>query len=479
MMNSTDIYSILPMVIISATAVLLMLLIAVKRLHFLTYLVTLVSFGSAFIALSYISASLPQEISTIAIMDRYAVFFLLLIFGAGFVLSVFSYDYLKSYAENKEEYYILLLLASLGASILVISQHFISLFLGLELLSVSLYGMIAYTRLRSVSVEAGIKYLILAAVSSAFLLFGMALVYAGTGSMNFYEIAIRMIHATNIPVYLYVGFAMLGGGVAFKLALAPFHMWTPDIYQGASAPVSGFIAAVSKGAVFALLLRFFSIIELQQFPTVLTFFVVLAIISMFTGNLLALLQKNIKRLLAYSSIAHLGYLLIALIAGTVTGMEAASFYLLAYMITITGAFGAVAAFSSSQYEREQINEYKGLFWKQPFMAVVFTGMLLSLAGIPLTAGFLGKFYVVLAGVESGLIGLLIVLVINSIIGLYYYLKIIVAMFSGNAEPSSGAPDRPVFSLRMLVIMALLFVLLLWYGVFPQGMIAFIQRFVVL
>lgn len=478
-MDNTDIYIILPMVIIGATAVLLMLLIAVKRLHFLTYLITLVSFGSAFIALSYVSVKLPQEISTIAIMDRYAVFFQLLIFGAGFVLSVFSFDYMKKHSEHKEEYYILLLLASLGASILVVSQHFVTLFLGLELLSVSLYGMIAYTRLRSVSVEAGIKYLILAAVSSAFLLFGMALIYAGAGSMNFYELSIRMINATNIPVYLYVGFAMLIGGVAFKLALAPFHMWTPDVYQGAPAPVSGFIASVSKGAVFALLLRFFNIVELQQFPSVLTFFIILAIVSMFTGNLLALLQKNIKRLLAYSSIAHLGYLLIALITGTGTGMEAASYYLLAYMITIMGAFGIVTAFSSDQNEMEQIDDYKGLFWRHPFLAVVFTGMLLSLAGIPLTAGFLGKFYVVLAGVELGLIGLLIILVLNSIISLYYYLKVIVTMFSGNSNAAIVSSERPVFSLRMLVIMTLLFTLLLWYGIFPQGMIAFIQRFVVL
>ncbi len=478
-MTTADLYSIIPLIIISAATILLMLLIAVKRMHFLTYFLTLITYASAFISLSYILSALPHEIITIAVMDRYAVFFQLLIFGAGFTISVFSFDYLKRYKENKEEFYILLLLASLGASVLTISQHFITLFLSLELLSVSLYGMIAYSRLHGVSVEAGMKYLILATVSSAFLLFGMALIYAGTGTMNFYEISVRMMEVAAIPVYLYMGFAMLAGGIAFKLALAPFHLWTPDIYQGASAPVTGFIASVSKGAVFALVLRFFSIIDLQQFPTILLFFVIISVVSMFAGNLLALMQKNIKRLLAFSSIAHLGYLMIAIIAGEKTGMEAASFYILAYMITIIGAFGAVSAFSADDKEKENIDDYKGLFWNHPFLSVVLTAMLLSLAGIPLTAGFLGKFYIALSGIETGLIGLIIILVINSVIGLYYYLKVIVAMFSGDEETREIPAEKPVFSLRSLVILSLLVVLLVWYGVFPEGAIAFIQRFVVL
>jgi NADH-quinone oxidoreductase subunit N len=478
-MTIADLYSILPLIIVSGAAIVLMLLIAAKRKHFLTYFLTLVTYALAFISLSYILPVLPYEISTIVLIDRYAVFFQLLIFASGFALSVFSYDYLKKYTENKEEFYILLLLATLGASILMTSQHFITFFLGLELLSVSLYGMIAYTRSHGKSIEAGVKYLILAAVSSAFLLFGMALIYAGTGTMNFYEIGVRLMEAVTIPVYLYMGFAMLIGGIAFKLALAPFHLWTPDVYQGASAPVTGFIASISKGAVFALVLRFFNIIELQQFPTILFFFVVISVISMFAGNLLALMQKNIKRLLAYSSIAHLGYLLIALIAGEKMGMEAASFYLLAYMITIIGAFGVVSAFSNERREEENISNYKGLFWKHPFLSVVFTGMLLSLAGIPLTAGFLGKFYVALAGIEAGRIGLIIILVVNSVIGLYYYLKVIVAMFSGDEKTKETPVEQPVFSLRSLVILSLLLVLLVWFGVFPQGMIAFIQRFVVL
>lgn len=477
-MKLSHLYSILPMLITAGAAILIMLIIAIKRNHFITYLVSLLSFAAAFISLSYVSESLPTQIGFIAQMDSYAVFFQLLIFGAGFVITVLSYDYLKAYPGNREEYYILLLLASLGASILVISTHFITFFLGLELLSVSLYGMIAYTRMKKISIEAGLKYLILAAVSSAFLLFGMALVYAGTGAMNFSLIFGKLVHAGGIPVYLYMGFAFIAGGTAFKLALAPFHMWTPDVYQGSPAPVSAFIASVSKGAVFALLLRMFSVIDVHQFPSLQLFFVVIAIISMFTGNLLALLQNNIKRLLAYSSIAHLGYLLIAFIAEAEMGMEAASFYLLAYMITIIGAFGVVSAFSSSEKEADLVSNYKGLFWRKPYIAIVFTSMLLSLAGIPLTAGFLGKFYVALSGVESGRIGLVLLLVINSVIGLYYYLKVIVAMFSGDPQQAK-TKGKPVFSLRIVVVLSLLFILLVWYGIFPQGMINFIQNFVVL
>lgn len=476
-MTIIEIVSLLPLIIVSAATLIIMVMIAIKRMHFFTYILTLIAFAAAIISLSFISSLLPQEIGSLLLNDRYAMFFQLLIFGSGFIISVLSYDYLQLYQENREEFYILLMLASLGAALLTMGQHFASVFLGLELLSVSLYGMIAYVRVREKSVEAGVKYLILAAAAAAFILFGMALIYAGTGTMKFHEIAVNINLSDNTPGYVYAGISMVAGGIAFKLALAPFHMWTPDVYQGASAMVSGFIAAVSKGAVFALLLRIFTIIELKQHPSVEIFFIVIAFITMFTGNILALLQQNVKRLLAYSSIAHLGYLLVAFIAGTSTGMKAAAFYLFAYMVTILGAFGIISIFSSAQNENEveNIDGYKGLFWQKPGLAVIFTGVFLSLAGIPLTTGFFGKFYIALAGINAGYIGLVIVLAVNTVIGIYYYLKVITALFS---HPSADATAHNItFPLRSIVMLTVLFALLVWYGIFPSGLITFIGHFV--
>jgi len=218
-------------------------------------------------------------------------------------------------------------------------------------------------------------------------------------------------------------------GIGFKLALVPFHMWTPDVYQGAPAPVSAYIATVSKGAVMAVLIRFF--FDIRGYDSRFFFVVIsaLAILSMFIGNLLALKQQNIKRLLAYSSIANMGYLLVLLLTGTDKGIQAAVFYLISYFVTTIGAFGVITLLSISREETEKIDDYRGLFWTRPWAALVLTLSMLSLAGIPFTAGFIAKFYLILEGMKAGLMLLIIVMIINSVIGLYYYLRVITSMFT--------------------------------------------------
>jgi NADH-quinone oxidoreductase subunit N len=361
--------------------------------------------------------------------------------------------------------------------VLVTAGHFASFFLGLETLSISLYALIAYERESERGVEAGVKYLILAAASSAFLLFGMALVYAELGTMEFSLIASLAASAEIHHAALLAGTGMIVIGIGFKLALVPFHLWTPDVYQGAPAPLTAYVATVSKGAVFGLLLRYFTQVNINASGPIFLVFTVIAIASMFAGNLLALLQNNIKRLLAYSSISHLGYLLVAFLASGGMRITAVAFYLAAYFVTTLGAFGVVSVMSGRERDADSMDDYRGLSTRRPWLAGIFTAMLLSLAGIPLTAGFIGKFYVVSAGIGSALWLLVIILVVNSAIGLFYYLRIVVAMYQlPDEEKRAGkTPDAaPSLSLTDRVVLAVLMVLLVWLGVYPAPLIRMIQ-----
>ena len=473
-MSTTDLYALSPFIIIAAAPIIIMLVIAIYRNHLLTAFLTSLSFIVAAYSAYIISAIAPWTIGNLLVIDQYALFYLELIFLASFVIVLLSYGYLKDREGNLEEYYLLLLTATLGSSILVASNHFITLFLGLEVLSVSLYALIAYVRTGEQGIEAGIKYLILAAASSAFLLFGIALLYAQMGSMQFDELARRLPASNETNILVMAGFSLLVVGVGFKLAIVPFHMWTPDVYEGAPAPVTAFIASVSKGGMFALLLRFFFVVNGYSYPSLLLIFSIIAIASMFVGNFLALMQINVKRILAYSSIAHLGYLLVAFLAGGNMAIEAATFYLIAYFITTIGSFGIVGILSDKESEADNIEDYRGLFWRRPWIATVFTAMLLSLAGIPLTAGFVGKFYVLSAGVGSTLWLLVVMLVINSAIGLYYYIRIIVVMYSERDESAESKTTVPSFALGGGIILAVLLLLLVWFGVFPAGIMDVIK-----
>lgn len=472
-MMEIDIQNILPLVVLAGGSVLVMLVIALKRNHLLVNILSLVVLTVTVLSLNYVSPE-SSTINPLFIMDGFGVLLMILILFAAFIIIIISYNYLASRTENKEEYYILLLLGVLGGLVLVVSKHFVSFFLGLEILSVSLYVLIAYLRVWENGIEAAAKYLILAGVSSAFLLFGMALVYAEVGSMEFSEIAGNLSTTGIITPIAMAGFGLMIVGVGFKMAIVPFHLWTPDVYEGAPAPVAAFIATISKGGILAVWLRFFIELDGYRYNSLIIIFSIIAILSMLFGNLLALLQTNVKRILAYSSIAHLGYMLVAFIAGKDLGAEAIIFYLLAYFITILGAFSVVTILSDQQRDALHITDYHGLFWRRPWVAAVFTAMLLSLAGIPLTAGFIGKFYILSAGIASSLWVLSVVLVISSVIGLYYYLRIIVEMFKKPDEIVLLHAIKPYFTLGSGVTLTFLTILLVWYGINPSGMIEFIK-----
>jgi len=468
-MTAADFTALLPLEIVAFTAIVVLIAIAVRRSHVATMLLTIAGLAAAFASLWFAPT---RGVTLLLVIDGYALFYLGLVLAASIAFTLLAYDYFARRYGAREELYVLMLIATLGACVLISSSHLLTLFLGLELLSVSLYGMIAYLRTEPLSVEAGLKYLVLAAVASAFLLFGIALLYAALGTMELPRLAAILSSGSDFDRLLALpGIALLITGLGFKLAVVPFHLWTPDVYEGAPAPVTAYIATVSKGAVFALLLRYFHDSKVLVIPSVFLVFSVIALASMLAGNLLALLQRNIKRMLAYSSIAHLGYILVAFEAGGNLGAEAVTFYLAAYFVTTLGAFGVVSVLSGPDRETVMIEEYRGLFWRRPLVAAIFTAMLLSLAGIPLTAGFIAKFYVVAAGASAAMWALVIVLVVTSGIGLYYYLRVILAMY---ARPEEVPAAEPRLHPAARLLLAALSVLLVWIGILPGALLRWVH-----
>lgn len=469
--------ALLPLLIVGITAIVVTLAIAWRRKHDLIFGLTALGLNLALLSLIPALQVTPQEVTTLMQVDRFALLYMGIILVATLACATLVHAYLgktntgEGFPGNREEMYLLMLLAAAGGLVMVGASHLASLFIGLELLSVPVYGMVAYAFFNKRSLEAGIKYMVLSAAGSAFLLFGMALAYAESGSLQF-----TALGALAVTPILQIGFAMMLIGLAFKLSLVPFHLWTPDVYEGAPAPVSAFLATAAKVAVFAVLLRLYQVSPATSGGWLNELLAVIAIASILFGNLLALMQSNLKRLLGYSSIAHFGYLVIALIASGGLAVEAIGVYLATYVLTTLGAFGVVTLMSTPFKGRDAdaLYEYRGLFWRRPYLTAVLTVMMLSLAGIPLTAGFIGKFYILAAGVESRLWWLLGALILGSAIGLYYYLRVMVTLFL--VEPGLRRHDAPMNwgqhagGIMLLLIALLVFVL----GVYPQPLLELVQ-----
>ncbi len=481
-MTAASLLALLPFIVLAVASAVVMLAAAFLRSRLLTTALTLLTFALALATLFLVPLAGERQVTALVLMDGFALFYAGLLLAAGFAVAVLSHDYFGQQAGDHGAYSVLLILATLGGAALAASTHFASFFLALEILSVSLYALVAYSREREVSVEAGVKYLVLAGASSAFLLLGMALVYADLGTLAFGEIGQALGEAAGGPnLTTLAGLAGLAVGIGFKLAVVPFHLWTPDVYQGAPAPTTAFVATVSKGGVFAVLLRFFAGVEVRSLPSLFLAFALIAIASMFIGNLLALLQDNVKRILAYSSISHLGYLLVAFLATGALAITAGTFYLVAYFVTTLGAFGVVSVLSDREREADALADYRGLYWRQRWLAVAFTAMLLSLAGIPLTAGFAGKLYLAAAAIASADGGLAVAmwtlvvsLVLASVVGLFYYLRVAVAMYQRDGLAEAAARPLPVPSVAGVLLLLVLTFLLIALGVYPAPLVDLIQ-----
>ncbi|KFX69126.1 NADH:ubiquinone oxidoreductase subunit N [Pseudomonas taeanensis MS-3] len=473
--------ALLPLLITSATILVVMLGIAWRRNHTQSFLLSVVGLNLALLSLIPALQVAPLHVTALLTVDRFACFFMALILVATLACVTLAHAYLgekqgKGYPGNREELYLLMLLAAAGGLVLVSAQHLAGLFIGLELLSVPTYGLVAYAFFDKRSLEGGIKYMVLSAAGSAFLLFGMALLYADAGTLSFAGIGAVLAPAALPGPLVQLGMGMMLVGLAFKLSLVPFHLWTPDVYEGAPAPVAAFLATASKVAAFAVLLRLFQISPAAATPALHDLLTIIAVASILFGNLLALLQSNLKRLLGYSSIAHFGYLLVALVASQGLAVEAVGVYLATYVLTTLGAFGVITLMSTPYNGRDcdALYEYRGLFWRRPYLTAVLAVMMLSLAGIPLTAGFIGKFYIIAVGVQAQLWWLLGALVIGSAIGVFYYLRVMVTLFL--MEPNLRRHDAPfnwgqrAGGMMLLLVAVLAFVL----GVYPQPLLAMLS-----
>jgi NADH-quinone oxidoreductase subunit N len=475
-MNELKLVGLLPLTpvfIVSMTAVVVMLLISIKRHHALIATVTVLGLNAALGWLVwYFLHGSPSSVMGLFMVDGFALFYMALILVAGLACCTLSHAYIHDYHDNKEELYILLLIAIAGGMLLVAAQNMSSFFIGLELLSVPTYGLLAYTHERNKSLEAGIKYMVLSATASASILMGMAFLYAYSGTLDFHRLGQVLVTTLHEPIAV-TGVGLILIGLAFKLSLAPFHRWTPDVYQGAPAPVATFLATVSKIAVLGLTLRFLFSTGAMAMDGVREILTVIAVLSVIIGNLMAVRQSNLKRLLGYSSIAHLGYILIALVAAGMSSLPTINIYIVAYVLTTIGAFGVVALMSSPYDgdEAESLADYRGLFWRRPVLTAVLTVMMLSLAGIPLTAGFIAKFFVILSATTGAAWFLLGVVILGSAIGLYYYLRVLVVLYMTPPEKQGldAQSNWGVHTGGVMVLLTSLLVLVL--GVYPAPLLA--------
>jgi NADH-quinone oxidoreductase subunit N len=474
-----DLIRVLPETIWCGFGVLLMLLQPfVRHRRVFAFLAALgAALGTA--ATLYPGAAGGSAFQGLIQMDAFSVFFHLLVGLVAFLVVLAAEPYLERERLESAEFYALALFATAGMGVLSSAQELLTAFIGLEMSSISSYVLAGYRRHSLKGSESAMKYFLLGSFATAFFLYGIALVYGVTGT----TILTRMTAADPASNLLKLGLALILIGLGFKVAVAPFQIWTPDVYEGAPTPVTALFSAGPKAAAFALLLRIFATVPAATHFWFWAFWV-LAVLTMFAGNLGALVQTNVKRLLAYSSIAHAGYILVAFAAvtylagnpeeGAAPAYAAVLFYLVSYALVKLGAFTIVSQLGGFNEKNLSLDDYAGLGQRQPVAAAVLSLFLLSLLGLPVTAGFFGKFYVFKAAVNSHLIALAVLMAINSVIGAYYYLRLIVVMYM--REPSAGlVPEVVGFPLSVNVVLAITALGTVYFGLFPNRILNFVLQ----
>jgi len=467
-----------PIIAVVLTVLVVMIAITIKRSHMVIGTISVVGLNIGLFALLgqmagiIDSGTLVPTAEQLFVIDNFAQFNMVVILICALACFTLSYAYLADLDDHKEELYLLMLLSTVGALLMVSAQHLASFFMSLEMLSIPLYGMLAYTYMRKRSLESGLKYLVLSATASAMLLMGMAFIYAEVGSLAFKPISMTLVDLFESPL-LIVGTAMMMFGIAFKLSAAPFHIWTPDVYEGAPAPVATYLASVTKVAMMALAVRFLIDTSLLALPSVQMLLMVMATLSILVGNLLAVRQTSLKRLLGYSSIAHMGYVLIVIVSIGSAADSISSMYMAIYAFTSIGAFGVVTLMSSPYRlagEADELTHYQGLFWRRPVLTAVMTIMMLSLAGIPLTAGFITKLFAILAAVQGTNWFLAGMIILGSAIGLFYYLRVMLTLFKRPKQFIEFDVSKQ-WGLRTGGIMVIaVTAIILFFGILPNSMI---------
>jgi NADH-quinone oxidoreductase subunit N len=464
--QTADYIRILPEIVLSLFGMLVMVLeplLDEKKSQKLLGLIALLGTLAALGATWFMGQSPGLAFWNMIQVDGFSVFFHVLIIAIAAVVILSSYEYMTVQRIRAGEYYALILFGTVGMVLMSSAVELVLIFIALEISSISSYVLAGFRRHEAASAESSLKYFLLGSFATAFFLYGVALMFGATGSTNI-DLISKALQAGPIPLLAYVAVALMFVGLGFKVAAAPFHVWTPDVYEGAPAPVVGLMSTGPKAAAFAVLLR---VIFVFHVPGMLWLVWISAALSMTLGNIGALVQNNVKRLLAYSSIAHAGYLLVAFAALPALGTSAAMFYTAAYAAMNLGAFAVVSHFANAGERYVTLEDYEGLGQRSPLLAATLTIFLLSLIGIPMTGGFFAKFYVFSAAVKSGLIWLTIIGVLNSGIGAYYYLRIIVMMYMRESRKEVPVTRVPF---ALAIALATCMAATLYLGLFPSSIL---------
>ena len=434
--------------------------------RYITYLLTQMSLlGCAILTYISFSTESVQTFHGMFVDDAMADLLKLMVFGTVSAVLVYSYSYITDRGMLRGEFFSLILFATLGMMVMISANHFLTLYIGLELLSLSLYALVALRRDSIVATEAAMKFFILGALASGFLLYGMSLVYGATGTLHVSQLAQIIQSGASSKEVLVVGLVFIVAGIGFKLSAAPFHMWAPDVYQGAPTAITLFIGSAPKFAAFGFVMRLLIEGMGEMVADWQGMLVVLAVMSMAIGNIAAIAQSNIKRMLAYSTISHMGFLLLGFISADTNGYSSALFYVIAYVLMTLGTFAMIMLLCREGFEAENISDFKGLSKRNAWYAFITMLFMLSLAGIPPMIGFYAKFAVLQAVVNAGYVWLAVVAVLFSLIGAFYYLRIIKLMYFDEPETTepidSNSDVKILFSANGLAILVL--------GIFPQAL----------
>ena len=472
----TDFYYLLPEIVLTVGALILLLadLIVPRDKQSVLAWVALAVLAATGMALLPVADAHVQISHGLIAVDRFALFFKVIFLGAAALTVLMSVSFLQVEGTRAGEYYFLILCATLGMMFMAGGTDLITLFVGLETMAIAFYILAGFLKPSRKSNEAAVKYFLLGAFSLGILLYGMSLLYGLSGSTNLRSIATALSGQERDP-RLVLAVILVVAGMGFKIAAVPFHMWAPDVYEGAPTPITAFLSVGSKAASFAMLLRIF----VESLPGMRvtaalggggsaigwsTLFYVLAVVTMTVGNFAALTQSNLKRMLAYSSIAHAGYLLIGVVAGTTRGYTAMLIYLFVYAFMQLGAFGVISMLRRTDSIGDELKDLNGLYFRNPFAAIAMLLFMLSLGGVPPMAGFMGKFWLFGAAIESGYVWLAVIGVLNSAVSLYYYIRIVVFMYL--KKDATGAVDGPA-SPSLVFAMAVAVVATIALGVYPQ------------
>lgn len=463
--NMTDLIPLLPEIFLLAMLSLILVVDVMLKdgQRFITYVLSLLTLaGCAWLTFKGLNTEPVYAMSSMFVDDAMADVLKLALYLAVAAMMVYSRVYLQARGLYKGEYYVLTLFATLGMMVMISASHFLTLYLGLELLSLSLYAMVALNRDSPVATEAAMKYFVLGAIASGMLLYGMSMIYGSTGSLLLSDVSVALQEGVGQKIPLVFGVVFIVAGLAFKLGAVPFHMWVPDVYQGAPTPVTLFISSAPKLAAFAFAIR----LLVQGLEVLHTdwrdMLILLSVLSMAIGNITAIAQTNLKRMLAYSTISHMGFLLLGILAGSQNGYSASMFYSVVYALMSLGGFGMILLLSRQGFESEELDDFKGLNQRSPWAAFLMLLLMFSMAGIPPTVGFYAKLSVLQAVVEADLIWLAVVAVLFSLIGAYYYLRIVKLMYFD--EPVHGAPIEASSDMRLALSVNGLAILVL--GILP-------------